>query len=365
MTPSLSQKRLIKALRREIGHTRDAQPFSRFLCLNSGSEAVTMGARISDINAKLHTDPGGEHAHHPIRKLGLRNAFHGRTDRPARYSDSSRKTYSKYLASFRDRDDLITVDPNNLQQLQQVFDYANSNQVFIESFFMEPVMGEGNPGKAITPEFYALARKLTREHGALLLVDSIQAGLRAHGVLSICDYPGFEALEGPDLETYSKALNGGQYPLSVLALNEQAAGLYRKGIYGNTMTANPRALDVAVSVLRMLTPELRQNIRERGAEMLQKLNTLKEGMDGRITGVQGTGLLLSVALDPSRFKSHGANSSEEFMRFHGINVIHGGQNSLRYTPHFQLSSAEVDLMVEATRDVVLRGPAKAPASEAA
>jgi acetylornithine/succinyldiaminopimelate/putrescine aminotransferase len=365
MTPSLSQKRLIKALRREIGHTRDAQPFSRFLCLNSGSEAVTMGARISDINAKLHTDPGGEHAHHPIRKLGLRNAFHGRTDRPARYSDSSRKTYSKYLASFRDRDDLITVDPNNLQQLQQVFDYANSNQVFIESFFMEPVMGEGNPGKAITPEFYALARKLTREHGALLLVDSIQAGLRAHGVLSICDYPGFEALEGPDLETYSKALNGGQYPLSVLALNEQAAGLYRKGIYGNTMTANPRALDVAVSVLRMLTPELRQNIRERGAEMLQKLNTLKEGMHGRITGVQGTGLLLSVALDPSRFKSHGANSSEEFMRFHGINVIHGGQNSLRYTPHFQLSSAEVDLMVEATRDVVLRGPAKAPASEAA
>jgi acetylornithine/succinyldiaminopimelate/putrescine aminotransferase len=99
--------------------------------------------------------------------------------------------------------------------------------------------------------------------------------------------------------------------------------------------------------------------------MLQKLNTLKEGMHGRITGVQGTGLLLSVALDPSRFKSHGANSSEEFMRFHGINVIHGGQNSLRYTPHFQLSSAEVDLMVEATRDAVLRGPAKAPASEAA
>ena len=56
---------------------------------------------------------------------------------------------------------------------------------------MEPVMGEGNPGQAITPEFYARARELTEAHGALLLVDSIQAGLRTHGVLSICDYPGF------------------------------------------------------------------------------------------------------------------------------------------------------------------------------
>ena len=59
---------------------------------------------------------------------------------------------------------------------------------------MEPAMGEGNPGKAITPEFYALARKLTLAHGAMLLVDSIQAGLRATGMLSICDYPGFESL---------------------------------------------------------------------------------------------------------------------------------------------------------------------------
>lgn len=365
MTPSISQKRLVDALRREIGHNRSEQPFSRFLCLNSGSEAVTMAARISDINAKLQTDPGGKHAHQPIRKLGLRNAFHGRTDRPARYSDSTRKTYSKHLASFRDRDDLITVDPNNLEQLQQVFDYANSNQVFIESLFLEPVMGEGDPGLAITPEFYALARKLTREHGALLLVDSIQAGLRAHGVLSICDYPGFQEMEAPDLETYSKALNGGQYPLSVLALTEHAASLYRKGIYGNTMTANPRALDVAVAVLNMLTPELRRNVQERGAEMLQKLGELQSDLDGMITGVQGTGLLLSVALDPARFKSHGADSIEEYMRLNGINVIHGGENSLRYTPSFRITSQEVDLLVAATRQALLDGPVKASASVAA
>ena len=51
------------------------------------------------------------------------------------------------------------------------------------------------------------------------MVDSIQAGLRAHGTLSIVDYPGFEDAESPDIEAYSKALNAGQYPLSVLAMN--------------------------------------------------------------------------------------------------------------------------------------------------
>ncbi|MBT8063775.1 MAG: aminotransferase class III-fold pyridoxal phosphate-dependent enzyme [Gammaproteobacteria bacterium] len=365
MTPHLSQKYLAELLRKEIGHTRGDCPFSKFLCVNSGSESVAVGARISDINAKIMTDPGGRYAHKTIRLLSLKGGFHGRTQRPAQFSDSTRQTYCRHMASFRDHDNLITVEPNDVEQLQQVFDWAESNGVFIEAFFFEPVMGEGNPGVALTPEFYAEARRLTLEHGSMMLVDSIQAGLRAHGVLSVIDYPGFEGQEAPDMETYSKALNAGQYPLSVLAMNERAAALYRKGVYGNTMTSCPRALDVARAVIESLTPELRQNIRDRGAEALEKLNRMKEELGDRVTGVQGTGLLFSVGLDGSRYKSYGAQSLEEYMRFHGINVIHGGENSLRFTPHFGITSAEVDLLVEATRDAILNGPVKAAAKEAA
>lgn len=367
MTPSFSQKRLIDALRKEIGQARGACPFERFLCLNSGSEAVTLAARIADINTRIMTDPGGRHASKPIRILSLKSSFHGRTDRPARFSDSTRKACCKYLASFRDYDNLLTVEPNNISQLEQVFDYAEKHQLFIEAFFMEPVMGEGNPGQSITPEFYARARALTRAHGTLLMVDSIQAGLRAHGVLSICDYPGFENLEIPDMETYSKALNGGQYPLSVLALSPEVSDLYRTGVYGNTMTSNPRALDVAVAILNDITPELRQNIRERGRELVEKLTALQKELGGRITKVQGTGLLVSAELDPGRYKNYGANSTEEYMRKHGINVIHGGSNALRYTPSFDITSEGVDLIVECTRDAILNGPVKLadPASEAA
>ncbi len=365
MTPSVSHKRFNEALNREIGHTRaDGNPFAAMFCLNSGSESVTLAARISDTNAKLHTDPDGPHAGKPIRCLGLAGAFHGRTDRPGRFSDSTRKTYLEHLASFRDQDTLLTVEPNNLEQLQAVFDQANEDGVFIEAMFLEPVMGEGNPGMAVTPEFYALARKLTRDMGTLLLVDSIQAGLRAHGVLSIVDYPGFQELDAPDMETYSKAINAGQYPLSVLAVTADAAEIYRKGTYGNTMTTNPRAMDVAVAVLESLTPELRQNVADRGAEMVTKLKALQDELGGAITQVQGTGLLVSAELDPAVYKSYGADSAEEYMRLHGVNVVHGGANALRYTPGFGLSSEEVDLMIDATRQALVHGPVKA-ASEAA
>lgn len=356
MTPNVSQMTFIEKLRAELGHTREeGTPFSHFLCLNSGSESVSVASRLADVNAKELTAEGGSHEGKPVRGLTLRGSFHGRTDRPARYSDSSIRTYRKYLRSFGDDDYLLTVEPNDLGALDAVFERAGDDGFFIEAMFMEPVMGEGNPGQSISPEFYARARELTLEHGSLLLIDSIQAGLRAHGVLSVVDYPGFRNLPAPDLETYSKALNAGQYPLSVLAMNERAANLYRTGIYGNTMTSNPRALDVAGAVLDGLTPASRRNIVDRGRELVEKLQALADELDGPITKVQGTGLLLSCELE-ERYKCYGAGSTEEYLRKNGLGVIHGGVRSLRYTPAFTMTTAEVDLIVDLTRDALINGP---------
>jgi 4-aminobutyrate aminotransferase-like enzyme len=300
MTPSFSHLRFDRAIRNEIGHrNHNKAPFDRFLCINSGSESVTVGGRIADINAKLMTDEGGPHAGKPRYVLAHAGAFHGRTEKPAEFSDSTMPTYKKHLASFRDRSRLLTVEPNDVAGL-----------------------------------------------------DSIQAGLRAQGCLSIVDYPGFEDCESPDMETYSKALNAGQFPLSVLAMTRRAAELYRKGVYGNTMTTNPRALDAACAVLEMVDDPLRDNIRRRGTELVQKLEALKDELGGAITQVQGTGLLASCELDPERFKSYGKGSIEEKMRFAGINIIHGGHNALRYTPHFRITSAEIDMLVDATREAL-------------
>jgi len=346
MTPNLSQLRFDRAVRREIGHARTGGcPYARFMCLNSGSEAVTLAARIADTNTKAMTDPGGRHAGRVVKRLAVAGSFHGRTDRPALYSDSSRKNYRKYLASYRGEDSVIAITPYDVEALRQAFDDADAEGWFIEAMLLEPVMGEGDPGRRLPVEFYAAARELTAGHGTLLLIDSIQAGLRVEGVLSVVDYPAFRAAEAPDMESFSKALNAGQYPLSVLALTERAAAIYQRGTYGNTMTANPRALDVACGVLELLTPELRENICARGREAVRRLEVLRTELGGLITRVQGTGLLFSCELDP-RLKGYGAGSVEERLRERGLGVIHGGANSLRFTPHFGLDGDEVDLIVD-------------------
>jgi len=355
MSPSVSQWRFTQAMDRELGRRRGGNPYVRYMCLNSGSESVTLACRIADVNAKAMTDAGARHAGRTIKRVAVKGAFHGRTDRPALYSDSSRKAYQQNLASYRHEDSVLTVAPYDVEQLQNVFAEAEQHGWFIEAMFLEPVMGEGDPGRAVTPAFYKAARALTEAHGSLLLIDSIQAGLRAHGVLSITAYPGFEELPPPDMETFSKALNAGQYPLSVLALSERAAALYRKGTYGNTMTTNPRALDVALATFDQLTDDVRDNIRARGREFLDKLNALKEELGGPITRVQGTGLLFSCELAP-QYKCYGAGSVEEYLREHGVGVIHGGVNSLRFTPHFKVTSAEVDLVVNSVRKALLEGP---------
>lgn len=355
MTPNLSQLRFERLLRAAIGAGRGGCPYEKFLCLNSGSESVSLAARIADANSKLMTDPGAKYAGRAIKRIVVKGSFHGRTELPALYSDSSRKTYVQHLASYRGEHTMIAIEPYDIDALKQAFADAESNGWFIEAMFLEPVMGEGDPGRGVPAGFYAAARDLTRAHGSLLLVDSIQAGLRAHGVLSIVDYPGFEGLDAPDMETYSKALNAGQYPLSVLAVSSRAAGLYKKGLYGNTMTSNPRALDTACAVLAQVTPALRDNIRARGAEAVAKLEKLKAELGGLITKVQGTGLLFSCELAP-QFKCYGAGSTEEWLRERGIGVIHGGVNSLRFTPTFTITSGEIDLMVGMIGRALLEGP---------
>lgn len=358
MTPQLVQRRFTEALRREIGHTRGGCPFARFMCLNSGSEAVGLAARIVDINARLQTDPGARHAGATIKRVMVEGSFHGRTDRPGLYSHSSRRGYMQHLASYRGEDSVIPIAPYDEAALARAFADAGQRGWFIEAVFLEPVMGEGDPGRALPRGFYDAARELTGAHGALLVVDSIQAGMRAHGVLSIVDYPGFEGIRAPDMETYSKALNAAQFPLSVLAATADAAGLYRKGVYGNTMSTNPRALEVACATLELLTPQVRRNIRERGMQAIQGLSRLRDELDGAIVDVQGTGLLFSCELAP-HFKCSGAGSIEDWLRRHGANVIHGGRNSLRFTPHFGMSAEELDLLLGLVGRALREGPRQA------
>ena len=127
--------------------------------------------------------------------MAIEQGFHGRTDRPAQISHSCKGKYDQHLASFQNRDNLILVPANDIEALRGAFAEAEANNVFIELLAIEPVQGEGNPGQCVSRAFYDEARKLTLEHGSMLLVDSIQAGIRGQGTLSVVDYEGFQIVK--------------------------------------------------------------------------------------------------------------------------------------------------------------------------
>jgi len=245
----------------------------------------------------------------------------------------------------------LTCPPNDIEKLKYWFKRCEDEGCWIQAVYLEGVMGEGNPGEALTPEFYKAARELTLKYGCALCIDSIQAGMRTTGNLSICDYPGFETLPGPDFEVFSKALNAGQFPLSVVGLSKRGASWYQHGVYGNTMTGNPRACRVATAVLNSMTPAFRRNIRDMGEYFVAQYTAMMKELP-EIIRVNGTGLLFQVKLDP-KIPVTAMDGVEMLLRRRGINVIHGGTNALRFTPNFDITRPEADLQISQVREVIL------------
>jgi 4-aminobutyrate aminotransferase-like enzyme len=48
----------------------------------------------------------------------------------------------------------------------------------------------------------------------------------------------------------------------------------------------------------------------------------------------------------------GHDQVEVWCRKNGLGVIHGGENALRYTPHFEITSEEIDLIIDITRQAI-------------
>jgi diaminobutyrate-2-oxoglutarate transaminase len=80
---------------------------------------------------------------------------------------------------------------------------------------VEPIEGEG--GTIVPPRgFLREVRRITHEHGVVLIVDEIQTGFARTGTMFACEYDHVT----PDVITLSKALGGIGYPLSCIAYDE-------------------------------------------------------------------------------------------------------------------------------------------------
>lgn len=334
MTPNKYQYKLTKLLR-NIGKSNNTDcPYTHFCFLNSGSESLELSKRIVDLFNKDEKKVG---------TIVLKNGFHGRTTNAARLSDSTRNTYEKWLGpGFYCKQKIVTVDINNLEDFNNKFNDL-VKEYKVDAVYMEPVMGEGNPGIKLERDFYQLVREKTKQNNTKLVIDSVQSCLRTTGHLSIVDYSWLKGLGSPDMEIFSKAITNGHYPLSILAVKRDINEKFKPGIYGNTYTGNPKALDLCYNTLSKVDKKVKENIVIMGNSFKNMLNRLRAKHSDIVTDVTGTGLLLALHIT-KEFKVDKKFGLEYTCRKNGLNVIHGGENALRFTPYFLINQKEIELV---------------------
>jgi acetylornithine/N-succinyldiaminopimelate aminotransferase len=162
------------------------------------------------------------------------------------------------------------------------------------AFILEPIQGEG--GVRPAPAGYLkAAREITRDHGALLILDEIQTGIGRTGEWFAYQAEiGFEdgALR-PDVISVAKGLGGG-LPIGASIALGPAADLFGPGTHGTTFGGNPIACAAALAVLHAIERDsLLDNVRKVGALLRDGILALKHPA---VTGVRGAGLLLGIAL---------------------------------------------------------------------
>ena len=149
---------------------------------------------------------------------------------------------------------------------------------------LEPIQGEA--GVLVPPAGYlAAARRITREHGALLWLDEVQTGVGRTGSFW-AHSPDAE----PDVITVAKGLGGGIPVGACLGLGP-AGDLLGPGNHGSTFGGNPVASAAALAVLDTIEAEgLMANATAVG-------DLLRAGLRHEaVTEVRGRGLLIGLTL---------------------------------------------------------------------
>ncbi|NKY94815.1 MULTISPECIES: acetylornithine transaminase [Gordonia] len=153
---------------------------------------------------------------------------------------------------------------------------------------LEPILGES--GVIVPPaDYLAHARRLTAEHGALLILDEVQTGIGRTGTFFAHQAAGIV----PDVMTLAKGLGGG-LPIGATIATGPAAELFSPGQHGTTFGGNPVSAAAALAVLDEID---NSNLVDHVAAVGKSIATGVEALDHPlISHVRGSGLLLGVVL---------------------------------------------------------------------
>jgi diaminobutyrate-2-oxoglutarate transaminase len=302
--PRLKQ-RLIEYLAEDgITHGLDMATTAKAAFLEAFDEVVL---RPRGLEYRLQfPGPGGANAVEAALKLARKvtgrrgvvaftNGFHGMTLGALAVSGNLRARAGAgaplHDATIMPFDGYLGPDVDTLDVLERYLDDDHSGVDKPAAFIVETVQGEGGVNVASFKWLRRLER-LAREHGALLIVDDVQAGCGRCG--------SFFSFEGsgitPDLVCLSKALSGFGLPMA-LTLIRPDIDLWAPGEHNGTFRGHNLAFVTATAALDYWrTPDLAEQVQIKGemvADRLQEIALMRPGLRAQ---ARGRGLMHGLEL---------------------------------------------------------------------
>jgi acetylornithine aminotransferase/acetylornithine/N-succinyldiaminopimelate aminotransferase len=292
-----------------------------FFC-NSGTEAWEGALKLARAFAQTNNPNGSKPK---WRILAMENSFHGRT-----FGALATTGQPKYRAPFVPLVPGVSfVKFNDLDDLQHKFDSR------VCAVCIETIQGEGGVCP-VNKEFLELASRLTKQSGALLVLDEIQCGLGRTG--RHFAYQHYGVL--PDVVTVAKPLACG-LPLGAILTTERVASCIHPGMHGTTFGGGPLACAVAIEFLRE-EKKLLKHVHALGQYFHAALLALDKKHKS-IQDVRGAGLMQAVEVDsPELAKAVAKQLLQE-----GIIINRTHETVLRFLPPYVIQKKHVDQLVKA------------------
>jgi len=163
----------------------------------------------------------------------------------------------------------------------------------VAALFVEPIQGEAGV-RPLPPGYLELARRLTTEHGALLILDEVQTGMGRTGAWFAHQHPHIGGGILPDAVTVAKGLGGGFPVGALIAYGERTATLLGRGQHGTTFGGNPVASVAGLATIAVIERDgLLAHVGRLGATLREQIAALGHPLVGE---VRGEGFLIGIEL---------------------------------------------------------------------
>ena len=262
--------------------------------------------------------------------ITAKSSFHGRTlaTVTATGQPKYQKNFNPLMPGFH------YVPYNDIAALKASITELDRKQRQVAAIMLEPMQGEGGvcPGN---PVYFKQVRQLCDELGILLILDEVQVGMGRTGNLWGYQTIGVE----PDIFTSAKGLGGGMPIGAILA--KKHCDLFQPSEHGSTFGGNPFVCGVALAVCKTLEADsVIENVRLRGQQLRDGLDSLAQKYPKLCKGVRGWGLINGLVLNPDietvALDVVKAALSERLL------VIPAGAQVVRLVPPLIVSKADVE-----------------------